>query len=218
MASRELLSCPTPSGVGHDNSSAPVRLGVLASGSGSNFEALARAFESVANVEIVLLVCNVPDAPVLARATRLGVASVCIPHDGCEHRQDFEQRVGDALLEHDVEWVLMAGWMRLMSEQFLGRFSGQVLNIHPSLLPAFKGLRALERAWRSGQKIVGCSVHWVVPQMDAGPLVGQAALSIDPHESLEQVRARLTALEHRLYPRAVLAALDSARPPLFSSE
>lgn len=211
--SQELVSCPLPSGKGHDTSSSLIRLGVLASGSGSNFEALVHAFEFNPTIELVVLVCNEPEAYVLQRAKRLGIESVCIPHGGYAQRPLFDAHVADVLVAHKVQWVIMAGWMRLMGKDFLDRFDGRVLNIHPSLLPAFKGLDALERSWRAGQKIVGCSVHWVVPQMDAGPLVGQAALSVGVDESFEQLRERHARLEHRLYPQAILAALHTSHPP-----
>jgi phosphoribosylglycinamide formyltransferase-1 len=211
--SRELVSCPLPSGKGHDTSSSLVRIGVLASGSGSNFEALVHAFEFNPTIELVVLVCNEPEAYVLQRAKRLGIKSVCISHKAYTQRRLFDATVADALVEHKVQWVVMAGWMRLMGEDFLERFDRRVLNIHPSLLPSFKGLRALERSWRAGQKIVGCSVHWVVPQMDAGPLVGQAALSVEHGDSFEQLRERHARLEHLLYPQAILAALQTSHPP-----
>ena len=210
--SQTLWSCPRASALGHDHSGSATRLGILASGEGSNFEAIARAFVGVSHVEVSCLVCNQPEAGALGRAERLGIPYECVPHQGFEERALFDDAVAQALIAHDVQWVIMAGWMRLMGAGFLDAFSGRVLNIHPSLLPSFKGMRALERAWEAGQKIVGCSVHWVVPQMDAGALIAQAAMSVEPHWSFQQVRKHMSTLEHSLYPQAILAVLGQSAP------
>lgn len=186
-----------------------VRVGVLASGDGSNFEALYRAVEAgVLNAEIAVLVCNAPGAGVVGRARRLGVAAVEIDHRGFDRREDFDAEVAEALRRADAEWVAMAGWMRVSSSPLLEAFAGKLLNIHPSLLPSFRGAHAVRRGLEAGVRVAGCTVHQVVEELDAGPIVAQAALGVLEGESLESLKRRIQALEHVLYPRALARAIS----------
>lgn len=188
------------------------RVAVLASGSGSNFEAIAAAVQGGdLGVELCCLVCNNPGAEALKRAERLGVAPALIDHRGFAERARFEREVLSALAHHGADWVVMAGWMRLMSEDFVEAYRGRMLNIHPSLLPAFRGLDAVGQALAAGVRITGVTVHHVVPEMDAGPIVAQVALPVLDADDRARLHARLQAQEHALYPRAIALAINASR-------
>ena len=189
------------------------KLGVLVSGSGSNLQALldACAREDFP-AEVALVVCNVPGAYALRRAEAAGVPTRVLEHKAYGARADFERALGDALAEAGVQWVCLAGFMRLLSADFLGRFPGRVLNIHPSLLPAFPGLHAQRQALDKGVKVAGCTVHFVDPGMDTGPIIAQAAVAVLSGDDEAALSARILAEEHRLYPLVVrLAASGGVR-------
>ena len=169
-----------------------MRLGVLLSGRGSNFEAIADA-----GFEIGVVISNKKNAPGLEAARRRGLTAVVVPVEP-----------GDAglihiLHEHRVELVCLAGYMRLLSAEFVEAFRGRILNIHPSLLPAFPGLHAQRQALDYGVKITGCTVHLVTEQMDAGPIVMQAAVAVEDGDTEESLSARILREEHRIYPEAI---------------
>jgi phosphoribosylglycinamide formyltransferase-1 len=180
------------------------RLAVFASGHGSNFEALARAGErDQLGGGIVALFCDNPGAPVLERARRLRIEAVCPPTGRFRTRLEDERPWLDALRERGVEVVLLAGFMRRLHETLLGAYADRVLNIHPSLLPAFPGLGAIEQAWTHGVSVTGCTVHVVDRDLDAGPIVMQEAVEVRPGDTLETLEARVHEAEQRIYPRAV---------------
>ncbi|WP_342381121.1 phosphoribosylglycinamide formyltransferase [Myxococcus stipitatus] len=185
-----------------------VRLGVLVSGSGSNLQALldACAREDFP-AEVACVVSNVPTAYALERARAAGVATVVVDHKAHASKPEFEAAILDALRSAGVEWVCLAGFMRLLSADFLGRFSGRVLNIHPSLLPSFPGLHAQRQALERGVKVTGCTVHFVDAGTDTGPIIGQAAVPVLPEDDEKSLGARILAEEHRLYPLAVRLAV-----------
>ncbi|QSQ16516.1 phosphoribosylglycinamide formyltransferase [Myxococcus landrumensis] len=185
-----------------------VRLGVLVSGSGSNLQALldACAREDFP-AEVACVVSNVPTAYALERARAAGVATVVVDHKAHATKGEFEAAILDALRSAGVEWVCLAGFMRLLSADFLGRFSGRVLNIHPSLLPSFPGLHAQRQALERGVKVTGCTVHFVDAGTDTGPIIGQAAVPVLPDDDEKSLGARILAEEHRLYPLAVRLAV-----------
>ncbi len=184
------------------------RLGVLVSGSGSNLQALldACAQESFP-AEVACVVSNVPTAFALERARKAGVPAVVVDHKAFGSKADFEQSLMEALRAEGVEWVCLAGFMRLLSGDFLARFPGRVLNIHPSLLPAFPGLHAQRQALEHGVKIAGCTVHFVDAGMDTGPIIAQAAVPVLPEDTEASLSARILAEEHRLYPLAARLAV-----------
>jgi phosphoribosylglycinamide formyltransferase 1 len=179
-------------------------IAVLASGQGSNFEALAHAAaQGTLGGPIAVLVTDRPDAPALERARRLGVESLALPPGRFRTRLEDERSWIAALRTRGVDLVLLAGFMRRLHEEFLAAFENRVLNLHPSLLPAFPGLDAIERAWHHGVRCTGCTVHIVTAALDAGPIVAQRCVEVRDHDTLALLTARLHAAEHRLYPAAV---------------
>lgn len=184
------------------------RVAVLLSGRGSNFAALARAMAAgEVPAEIVLVFSNRPDAPGLALARDLGLPTAAIPGAGRE-RADYDRLVVAELRRAGAEWVCLAGYMRLLSGVFLAAFPGRVLNIHPSLLPAFPGLEAQRQALEYGVKFSGCTVHWVDETVDGGPILAQAVVPVLDDDDEARLAARILEQEHQLYPRALRLALS----------
>jgi phosphoribosylglycinamide formyltransferase-1 len=180
------------------------RVGILISGRGSNMAALieaARAPDFPA--EIALVISNRPDAAGIERARAAGVETRVIDHKGYASREAFDAAVDAALLQAGVELVCHAGFMRIQSEAFAARWLGRQLNIHPSLLPAFKGLRPQQQALDAGVRIAGCTVHFVTPELDSGPIVAQAAVPVLEGDTAETLAARILTAEHTLYPLAL---------------
>jgi len=177
---------------------------VFASGTGSNFEALGLAAErDLLGGRIVALLCDQPGAPVLDRARRLGIEAIVLASPRFRTRLDDERPWLAALDERHVDVVLLAGFMRRLHATLLEPFQGRILNIHPSLLPAFPGLDAIGQAWRHGVRRTGCTVHMVEDALDAGPILDQAVVEVGETDSLAALEARMHAAEHELYPRAV---------------
>ncbi|NOJ81376.1 phosphoribosylglycinamide formyltransferase [Myxococcus xanthus] len=195
-----------------------VRLGVLVSGSGSNLQALLDACaQEDFPAEVACVVSNVSTAFALERARKAGVTAKVVDHKAHATKTDFEKALLDTLRAANVEWVCLAGFMRLLSADFLGHYAGRVLNIHPSLLPAFPGLHAQRQALERGVKVAGCTVHFVDAGTDTGPIIAQVAVPVLPDDDEKALSARILAEEHRLYPLAVRLAvtgkvtLDAAR-------
>lgn len=180
------------------------RLGILLSGRGSNFLALQRAVAAgELPAEIALVVSNVPGAAGLARARDLGLPTAAIPHRGEPSREAHEAKVLAALGAAGVEWVCLAGWMRLLSPSFVRRYPQRILNVHPSLLPAFPGLDAQLQAFEHGVRIAGCTVHLVDEGLDSGPIVVQRTVPVRDDDSAESLAARILEQEHLAYPEAL---------------
>lgn len=180
------------------------RVGVLISGRGSNLQALidaARQPEYPAR--IVVVISNVPSAQGLLRAEADLIPGITIDHREFSSREAFDQAMDDALQEAGVELLCNAGFMRLHSDTFVRSWWNRHLNIHPSLLPAFKGLHTHARVLEEGVKITGCTVHFVRSEMDTGPIVAQAAVPVLPGDSTDDLAARVLQAEHRLYPLAL---------------
>lgn len=184
------------------------KLGVLISGRGSNMQALieaARAPDYPA--EIALVVANIPGAAGLAQAAKTGVPAITIDHrnfgKGAVAKAGFEAALQTALEDASVDLVCLAGFMRLLSADFVTRWCGRLVNIHPSLLPAFKGLDVHAAMLAAGVKIAGCTVHYVSAEMDAGPIIGQAAVPVLAGDTAESLAARILSAEHKLYPECV---------------
>lgn len=162
--------------------------------------------------EIVLVASNRPDAPGLARAKAAGFAVAAVDHKIYAGREEFERSLHIVLETHRVELVCLAGFMRLFTPWFIGQWRGRLLNIHPALLPAYRGLHTHDRALADGVKIHGCTVHFVVPEMDEGPIVAQAAVPVLDDDTPEALGARVLAQEHVIYPHALrLVAADAVR-------
>ena len=180
------------------------RVGVLISGSGSNLQALLDASKDPGfPAEIALVISNHPGAGGLARAEATGVPTRTIDHRVYEGRAPFEDALHAALTEHGVETVCLAGFMRVLTEGFVRRWEGRMLNIHPSLLPAFRGLHVHRQALAAGVRVSGCTVHVVTPDLDDGPIIGQAAVPVLQGDTEETLAARVLEQEHRLYPLAL---------------
>lgn len=182
-------------------------LAVFASGRGSNFVALAERMRGAARHRLVVLVCDVAGAPVLERARELGVPARVVSYRG-RRRTDAEAEMLDVLREHRVDAVALAGFMRLLTPFFLSRFTGPVLNLHPSLLPKYPGTHGIEDSWRSSDRELGISVIRVDEGVDTGPVLLQRSFARTGTESLEEIERRIHELEHAWFPVAVLRALD----------
>lgn len=189
------------------------RVAILISGRGSNMVALAEAARaSDYPAEIVLVMSNRPDAAGLQRAQSLGLATRVIDHKAYATREAFDAAVEVALTEAGVDLVCHAGFMRIQSEAFAARWLGRQLNIHPSLLPSFKGLHPHKQALDAGVRISGCTVHFVTPELDSGPIIAQAAVPVCAGDTPDTLSERILVAEHKLYPFALqLVASGRAR-------
>ncbi len=186
------------------------RVAILISGRGSNMKALVEAARDPDYpAEIVTVISNRPDAAGLAWAKEQGIPALGLDHKLYENREHFEGQLQGVLSMSRVDIVALAGFMRLMTPGFVERWRDRMINIHPSLLPSFKGLHTHERVLEAGVKITGCTVHFVRPEMDDGPIIGQAAVPVEAGDTPETLAERVLAAEHRLYPRALsLLAAD----------
>jgi len=176
------------------------KIAIFASGNGSNFEAVATAVQNgQINAEVALLVCDKPQANVITRANRLGVPTfICNPKD-YPNRAAYESRVLMALQDAHVEFIALAGYMRIVGKVLLNAYGGKMVNIHPSMLPDFPGLEAIAQAYESGATKTGVTVHYVDAGVDTGPIIVQEAVDILPDDTLESLEARVHEVEHRLY-------------------
>lgn len=183
----------------------PLRVAVLASGRGSNLLSLLRHIEAGhVNARVTLLASDKPDAGALTIARKLGVPAVlAIPPAAGEAADAYDARLLEALVREAPDLVVLAGYMRIVGPAILERFRDRVVNIHPSLLPAFQGLKAVRKALRAGAKVAGCTTHLVTADLDGGPILLQAALLVRPGETEEHLSGRILRLEHLLLPRTV---------------
>jgi len=207
-----------------------VRVGVLLSGRGSNLQALLDA--GAASWKVALAVSNVPGAPGLARAEAAGVPVRTVPHRDFADRAAFEEALDAELRAADIDLVVLAGFLRVLGPEFVARRRDRLVNIHPSLLPSFRGLDTHRRALEAGVRWHGCTVHFVRAELDAGPIVLQAAVPVRPDDTEETLAARVLAREHQVLPMAVgwiaegrvrvenerVVAVDSGRPPVNPSQ
>jgi phosphoribosylglycinamide formyltransferase 1 len=179
---------------------APKRLVVLISGRGSNMEALAEARLPAA---ISAVISNEPEAPGLAAARARGIRTLALAHRDFVDRSSFERALAQEIDRHAPDLIVLAGFMRLLTAEFVARYAGRLVNIHPSLLPAFPGLHTHRRALEAGVRIHGCTVHFVTAALDHGPIIVQAAVPVLPDDSEETLAARVLSQEHAIYPQAV---------------
>lgn len=186
-----------------------VRLGILLSGRGSNFINIAEHIErgELRGCEIALVLSNVPDAPGLTAARERGLQAVAQPSRGVS-REEHDRAMLAHLQEHRVDYVILAGYMRVLTPAFLQAFPQRVLNIHPSLLPSFPGLDAQRQALEYGVKVAGCTVHFVNDAVDGGVIVMQRLVRVRENDTAERLSARILAQEHRLYPEAIARVLS----------
>lgn len=185
----------------------PLRLGLMASGSGSNVEAIAQAIaHRHLNAQIQVVVYNNPTAKVSARADCFNLPKVLLNHREFSSREALDQAIVETMRAYQVDWVIMAGWMRIVTQVLIEAFSGRILNIHPSLLPSFPGAHAIEQALEAGVKITGCTVHHVELKVDSGPIIVQAAVPVLPNDTPETLHQRIQVQEHQIFPMAIVLA------------
>jgi phosphoribosylglycinamide formyltransferase 1 len=202
MTDTSSLISPAPTLV-NDNRP-PLILGVMASGSGSNFEAVARAIESGhLNAKIAVLIHNKPDIKAIDRAQQRGIPTVLLDHRDYPTREELDRAIVSAFQAHQVECVVMAGWMRVITQVLIDAFENRVINIHPSLLPSFPGIHSIEQALAAGVKITGCTVHLVSLEVDSGPILVQAAVPVLPDDTAATLHARVQVQEHTILPQAI---------------
>ena len=180
------------------------RIGILISGRGSNMKAIVEATRAPHfPAEVVLVVSNVPDAEGLGWADSQGVPTAALDHRSYGTRAEFDDELHTLLTNSNVDLVVCAGFMRLLTPDFVGRWTNRIINIHPSLLPTFKGLNTHERALEAGVKVSGCSVHAVRAELDDGPILGQAAVPVLQNDTPETLAQRVLSAEHKLYSKVL---------------
>ncbi|MEM9267565.1 MAG: phosphoribosylglycinamide formyltransferase [Pseudomonadota bacterium] len=192
-----------------------LRVGILISGSGSNMVSLVEAMLSgQIAAHPALVISNVADAKGLEKARALGVPAHAIPHTQFETRSAFEEALHTSLTEAEVDVLCCAGFMRILTAQFVAKWKGRMLNIHPSLLPKYPGLNTHARALEAGDRVHGCSVHLVTAELDAGPVLGQATVPVLEDDTPDSLAARVLEWEHRLYPATLARFVKGNNEPL----
>lgn len=187
------------------------KIAVFASGNGSNFEAIQQAiFEKRLNAEIAILVTDQPTCYAVERAKNHNIDILSFIPKEYSSKEKFETIIADKLDELNVQLIVLAGYMRLIGTVLLDRFGGRIINIHPSLLPAFPGLHAIEQAYNYGVKVFGITIHYVDAGMDTGKIIAQDAFTINEAETLEEIETRIHQLEHRLYPTAIQNIIETS--------
>lgn len=195
----------------HHSFEAPLRLGIMASGNGSNLESIAQAIANgQLQAQIQVLVYNNPDIKAAERADRWQIPRHLLNHKDFASREELDQAIVALLRQYQVDWVIMAGWMRIVTPVLIEAFPHRILNIHPSLLPSFPGVRAVEQALAAGVKIAGCTVHYVIPEVDSGSIIMQAAVPVLEDDTPDKLHQRIQEQEHRIYPQAIALAAQSA--------
>ena len=185
------------------------RVAILISGRGSNMASLIEAAQAEDfPAEIALVLSNRPDAEGLELAKAAGIATLSIDHKTFADRESFDRALDAALVEHDIAFICLAGFMRVLTDWFVERWSGKMVNIHPSLLPLYRGTQTHRRALEDGVLVHGCTVHFVVPELDAGPIIAQAVVPVVPGDTPESLAARVIVQEHRVYPHALRLICD----------
>ncbi len=186
------------------------RLGILISGGGSNMKSIVAACEAgTVPAEVAVVISNRADAPGLAWAHEHGLTTALLPHGDYSSREAHDRAVVERLREAAVEWVCLAGYMRLLSAVFVETFRDRILNIHPALLPSFPGLHGQHQAWAYGVKVAGCTVHFVDLELDHGPIVVQRAVPVLPDDDEDSLARRILEQEHIAYPEALRLVLSA---------
>lgn len=181
-----------------------MNIAVFASGRGTNFGAIIRAIKSgKIKANLSLLVCDNPKAGAIGRAKRAGVKLALIKREGFANKKDFEAKIIAHLEENKIDLIVLAGFMRLLSPEFVSKYQGRILNIHPALLPSFRGAQGLKDAFEYGVKVTGVTVHFVDEKTDHGPIILQKEVKIEEDDTLETLEKKMHKIEHRLYPEAV---------------
>ncbi len=182
----------------------PLRVVILISGRGSNMQALLAAqARGELPIDVSVVISNRPEAQGLQTAAAQGIATACVRHTDFASREAFDTALAAAIDAHSPDLVILAGFMRILTPAFVQRYAGRMLNIHPSLLPAFPGLHTHARALQAGCKIAGATVHFVTPELDHGPIIIQGAVPVLPLDDEATLAARVLQVEHRIYPEAI---------------
>lgn len=185
------------------------KLGVLVSGNGSNLQAILDAIDKgELNGEIAIVISNKPQVYALERASISGITTRYIEEKQGENREDYDRKLLEALEDYQIDLVILAGFMRLLSPVFIQKYQGRIMNIHPSLLPAFPGLDAQRQAFDYGVKITGATVHFVDEDLDSGPIIIQSPALVQPDDTVETLRERILRVEHWIYPQAIKLYLE----------
>ncbi|MGA7953271.1 MAG: phosphoribosylglycinamide formyltransferase [Gloeobacterales cyanobacterium] len=179
-----------------------VKIGILASGEGSNFQAIVDQTRG-SPAQFAVVIYNNPAAPVRLRAENLGIPSFFLDHRQFPTREALDQAILEVLVKYEVDLVVMAGWMRLVTSVLVDAYRSRMVNIHPSLLPSFRGIRAVEQALEYGVQVTGCSVHFVDLEVDSGPIIAQETVPILADDTVETLSQRIHEAEHRIYPQVV---------------
>jgi phosphoribosylglycinamide formyltransferase-1 len=196
----------------------PVSIGVLASGSGSNLEAIALAINKATvaglnpgTVKLSVVVYNNPQAYVRQRAQKFGIPAILLNHREYGSREDLDEAIIEVFKQYQVDLVVMAGWMRIVTNKLIDAYPDRILNIHPSLLPSFPGAKAIAQALEYGVKITGCTVHIAIAAVDSGPILQQAAVPVLPDDTLETLHQRIQVQEHIIYPQAIASYINQIK-------
>lgn len=191
----------------------PLRLAILISGRGTNMEAILRAAEADNYpAKPILVLSNRPEAQGLETATNAGLSAVAVDHKTYgKDRESFERALQSALIEHQIEMIVLAGFMRILTPWFVSQWTGRMINIHPSLLPKYPGLHTHQRAIDAGDADAGCSVHWVTEGVDEGSVIAQARVPVLANDTADTLADRVLGEEHKLYPKAVALAAEQIR-------
>ena len=189
-----------------------IRLGVLASGNGSNFEYIVKSIQNKQlNAEVSILIVNNPNCLAIKKAIKYDIPFVIINHRDCNSRIEHDNLIINKLEELSVELVIMAGWMRIVGEKLINKFNNRIINIHPSLLPSFKGVDAIQQAMDNGVTITGCSVHYVQKEVDSGSIIIQAAVPLKKQDSKDTLKKRIQGMEHIILPIAIAKVANNIR-------
>ena len=181
-----------------------MNIAVFASGRGTNFAAIIRAVKKgKIKAGLALLVCDNPKAGAISRAKRADIKVALVKREGFSGKDDFEAKILQHLAENNIDLIVLAGFMRILSPELVQKYQGRILNIHPALLPSFKGAQGIKDAFDYGVKVTGVTVHFVDEKMDHGPIILQEAVKIEEDDTLESLEAKIHKLEHRLYPEAI---------------
>jgi len=184
-----------------------LKIAILASGEGSNLQVLIDlAKKELFDIDIKILICNKKNAGCVKRANDEKIPYFICEESSCKNKDDFEKKIIKKLIESDIELIIMAGWMKIVTEKFINNVGKKIINLHPSLLPSFKGKNPIKDALENGSLITGCSVHYVVPEVDSGELIIQGALAINKDESIEHLTKNIHKLEHLILPIAISEA------------
>lgn len=184
-----------------------IKLGIMASGSGSNFEAIAKAIQTgELNAKIEVLIYNNPTAKVKERAEKFNIPTVLLNHRHFKSREELDQKIVTVFQEYQVELIVMVGWMRIITNVLLSAYPQRIINIHPSLLPSFKGIHAVEQALSAKVKITGCTVHFADLEVDSGEILMQSAVAILPNDTAETLHQKIQIQEHLIITKAIAIA------------